>query len=97
MDTPDPDFCGKSAEELQKEGREIEAWGGFVYRVHPAQVATMVEYQIPHIVIEQIPTSGSEGRTGSGTEGQRPLESRPRSRRSSAMWSWARQQISRIF
>lgn len=46
----------KSAEELQKEGRDIRAWGGFVFHVHPAQVPIMVDYQIPFLLIEPIPT-----------------------------------------
>ena len=63
----------KSAEELQKEGRAIAAWGGFVYHVSPAQVERMVEYQIPHIVVEPIPThteieNEPTSQTASGTE-----------------------------
>ena len=46
---------GKSAEQLQEEGRKIAAWGGFVYHVNPSQIPIMVEYQIPFILIEQMP------------------------------------------
>ena len=60
----------KSAGELQEEGRKIAAWGGFVYRVHPSQVATMVEYQIPHIVIEQMPPVAEH----STSDGGKPTE-----------------------
>jgi len=57
----------KTAEQLQEEGRKIAAWGGFVYHVNPTQIAIMVEYQIPHIVIELIdPTDPREHSTSDG-------------------------------
>lgn len=64
----------KTAEQLQEEGRKIAAWGGFVYHVNPSQIPIMVEYQIPHIVIELIPTSDSADHTSSETSGRQPPE-----------------------
>ena len=57
----------KTAEQLQEEGRKIAAWGGFVYHVNPTQIAIMVEYQIPFILIELIdPTDPREHSTSDG-------------------------------
>jgi hypothetical protein len=50
----------QTAEELQREGREIAAHGGPVFFAHPAMVRDCVTYQIPHIVTQEIKLKGPE-------------------------------------
>lgn len=55
----DTDF-DKNADQLQEEGRAIAERGGYVYRIHKSQIEIMVEYQIPFLLIEPIPSGEPE-------------------------------------
>jgi hypothetical protein len=53
----------KTAEELQAAGQEIAHYGGCVAYIHPSEVERYTAWQMPHIVIQQIPTTRSCGQS----------------------------------